>query len=155
MHEHFRTTDCVWIICICGYWRGTLLNSKRQSHKRADNAKENLSGSFCCFKSVKWKRQIRLEPTLCLNVKTRLVHKHLNTVFNEGRRLVTHHVIFTRLELEVLCFVEHWILLHEQLLVVLLYQLQKKKIQTSWRWNRINERGPKQRLNLETRSIEN
>lgn len=41
---------------------------------------------------------------------------------------VSHRVVFTRLELEVLCFVKHRILLHEQLLIELLDYLRKRQM---------------------------
>lgn len=41
---------------------------------------------------------------------------------------VSHRVIFTGLELEVVCFVEHGILLHEQLLIELLYYLRGRQM---------------------------
>ncbi len=44
---------------------------------------------------------------------------------------VSHRVTFAGLELEVVCFVKHWVLLHEQLLVELLYYLtgrQKERV---------------------------
>lgn len=41
---------------------------------------------------------------------------------------VSHRVIFTWLELEVLRFVKHRVLLHEQLLIELLYYLRERQI---------------------------
>lgn len=43
---------------------------------------------------------------------------------------VSHRVAFAGLELEVVCFVKHWILLHEQLLVELLYYLRERQEET-------------------------
>lgn len=40
----------------------------------------------------------------------------------------SHRVIFAGLELEVMCFVKHWVLLHEQLLIELLYYLRETQI---------------------------
>lgn len=42
----------------------------------------------------------------------------------------SHRVIFAGLELEVMCFVKHWVLLHEQLLIELLYYLRETKMDT-------------------------
>lgn len=42
----------------------------------------------------------------------------------------SHRVTFAGLELEVVCFVEHWVLLHEQLLVELLYYLRVRQKET-------------------------
>lgn len=48
---------------------------------------------------------------------------YINTV----QLFQSHRVTVTGLELEVLCFVKHRILLHEQLLVELLYYLREKQ----------------------------
>lgn len=40
---------------------------------------------------------------------------------------VSYRVTFAGLELEVVCFVKHWVLLHEQLLVELLYYLRERQ----------------------------
>lgn len=42
----------------------------------------------------------------------------------------SHRVTFAGLELEVVCFVKHWVLLHEQLLVELLYYLRVRRKET-------------------------
>lgn len=42
----------------------------------------------------------------------------------------SHRVTFARLELEVVCFVKHWVLLHEQLLVEFLYYLRGRQKET-------------------------
>lgn len=42
----------------------------------------------------------------------------------------SHHIIFAGLELEVVCLVKYRVLLHEQLLVELLYYLRKEQEQT-------------------------
>lgn len=49
---------------------------------------------------------------------------HIDTV-NMCETCVSHRVTFAGLELEVVCFVKHWILLHKQLLVELLDYLKE------------------------------
>lgn len=79
-------------------------------------------GSLMCLKE-RVKRSNRLVNSFTLGQKLQILNDR-----HADARFVSHRVVFTGLELEVLRFVKHRILLHEQLLIELLDYLRERQM---------------------------